>query len=243
MFRPSFEKGSVLKQNMLEALRDYPYRIVELEYAEYGEGIISGFNVCIIDDKKLQITPGILKHDGKIYISTDDIQVDQMYEKHYVYLEIACVEKTDGVNFVINVNQTEEYNNFKMELFRYTKNADLHEFKSIQEVFNIPINRINQIGLKQSVAGGSTLSQKYYKLFAKEIMSCENAGVADVAFAYQCLNGISNLDIVGQYFNGVVSNDGVIEGMKKKITQLSKTNVVIQNEPVRRERPKQMIVT
>lgn len=61
MFRPSFDNGSILKKNMLEALRDFPYEFMNLEYADYGDGIISGFQVEAINENQFEIMPGICK--------------------------------------------------------------------------------------------------------------------------------------------------------------------------------------
>jgi hypothetical protein len=48
MLIPYLEKGKILKENMLEALRDYPMDIMKLIYASYGNGIISGFATLAI---------------------------------------------------------------------------------------------------------------------------------------------------------------------------------------------------
>ena len=243
MLHPSFKKGSILKQNMLEVLRDYPYKFFELEYISYGDGIIIGFEIEITNTNIIQITPGILKQEGDIYISTNVLQINQFLENHYVYLVVEKNETPDGMNCIVKVEQYEEPQENKIELFRYTKNAELHKFKDISEVFSNPINRINQIYAKRSIEGGTTLCNYYFKLFANQVLKCQNVKMEDIAFAYQCLNGIQNTAILFQYFGDDISNQVVVEIMKKKIESFGKELSVLDKEPEKKERPKQLIVS
>ena len=52
MFIPVFEKGLILKQHMLEALRDYPREFIRNLYSEYGDGIITGCQVIELADDR-----------------------------------------------------------------------------------------------------------------------------------------------------------------------------------------------
>ena len=65
----------------------------------------------------------------------------------------------------------------------------------------------------------------------------------DIAFAYQCLNGIQNTAILFQYFGDDISNQVVVEIMKKKIESFGKELSVLDKEPEKKERPKQLIVS
>ena len=56
---------------MLEALRDYPYTVLEVEYSSYGDGIIAGFEITPQDGNKFSISPGILKLNEIIYVSDE----------------------------------------------------------------------------------------------------------------------------------------------------------------------------
>ena len=88
MFRPSFNSGSILKQNMLESLRDYPYTLLEVMYSEYGDGIISGFEIMPLKNNRFVISPGILKIHDNVIVSSENMNVDQESELNYVYITI-----------------------------------------------------------------------------------------------------------------------------------------------------------
>lgn len=243
MFRPSFIKGSVLKQNMLEALRDYPYTVLEVEYSEYGDGIISGFEIGSVTDNQFQISPGILKVDGEIYISSEMLTIEQINETHYVYLTIQKKDNPDGVDVELKCEQQTEPDDNGLELFRYTKNAKMFEYKDIYELFNKPMNRINQAFCRFATVGGNTLHPNYYRLFAEAVLRYTNATAFDVAFAYQCLNGINNIDVVKQYFKEVSSNAEILKKMENVLDRLSKNNSIQEKQPEKIETPRKMVVS
>ena len=243
MFRPSFNKGSVLKQNMLEALRDYPYTVLEVEYFTYGDGIITGFEVTSQGDDKFAIAPGILKLNERIYVSSRVLTIDQINEKHYVYLTIQKQDNPDGEDIVLNIDQQLEPIDGGFEVFRYTKNAEMFEYKDIREVFSTPMNRINQSFCKYAVIGGSTLHPYYFRLFAEAVLESTNATVNDIAFAYQCLNGIGNIDVVNRYCKGPSSNSEILNKMKAILDRLSKNSVVEEKMSEKIEMPKKMVIS
>lgn len=243
MLKPIFEKGSILKQTMLEALRDYPYTILELLYSGYGDGILSGFEVESIDDTKIVIGSGVLKQAEKIYFCDKKLTIDQKNENNYVYLETVSNPNCDGVEHSVVACQYSELQEEKIELFRYTKNAKLLLFQNFQELISLPINRINKIYSQYSIQGGTSLCPDYFKLYAYVVLSSNNAQAQDIAFAYQCLNGINDISLLYQYFNNNCSNTDIIEGMKHKISLLNKREETEKVESEQPPGPKKMIVS
>ncbi|MDE7251013.1 MAG: hypothetical protein K2N82_14270 [Lachnospiraceae bacterium] len=51
---PTFERGRIMKKELLCALRDYSYSALQLQYADYPDGIISGCGIRIEDDFLLE---------------------------------------------------------------------------------------------------------------------------------------------------------------------------------------------
>lgn len=243
MLKPAFEKGSVLKQNMLEALRDYPYTAYELIYAEYGDGIISGFEISIPGDEKIEIDPGILKHNGKIFFCAEKQSVEQRNGRNYVYLEVTEERHPNGLAFSVIAKQYDDNQPEKTELFRYTKNAKLFAFKNVRELVCQPINRINKIYSQHSVKGGNSLCPEYFSLYADEILNSSNTKMEDYAFAYQCFNGVQSLDMVRKYFGNDGSNEYVVEAMKKKIALLNRKEETIQVKASRPQGSKGVVVS
>ena len=46
---PLFERNRILKKELLWSLRDYSFSQIQLEYQEYGQGIIQG---CLVNDRR-----------------------------------------------------------------------------------------------------------------------------------------------------------------------------------------------
>lgn len=75
----TFEKGSILRKEMLTDLYEYPRIAVESYYASYTDGILYGLEWC--DNKNKpgchMITPGALKFRGEIYFLSRFIDVEE----------------------------------------------------------------------------------------------------------------------------------------------------------------------
>ena len=96
MFLPSFNRGSILKQNMLEALRDFPHTALNVMYSDYGEGIISGFEVKSGSDNSFQVSPGLLKINDTVFVMAESLSIEQKTERHYVYISLLKIDNPDG---------------------------------------------------------------------------------------------------------------------------------------------------
>ncbi len=243
MLKPTFEKGSILKQNMLESLRDYPRSLWNLLYAGYGNGIIEGFDVTVLNDDRIKIMPGIVKNEGVLYFSNVEQIIEQKYENNYVYLEVIQKDSADGVVYSVEIYQYDSPQIEKIELFRYTRNAKLSMLQGCQDLFNPPINRINRMYSQYSYRGGYGLCPDYFKFYAADVLCSSNAKMEDIAFAYQCLNGLRDIDAVSTYFCNDGSNSKVIEAMKEKLSLMNRKVQSVQIEPEKSQGPRKMIVS
>lgn len=72
---PLFERNRILRKELLSALRDYSFAYAGLEYLEYGDGILRGCDIRI-KEKKITVTPGIIKWGGQIFLMTQEECVD-----------------------------------------------------------------------------------------------------------------------------------------------------------------------
>ena len=237
MFIPVFEKGLILKQHMLEALRDYPREFIRNLYSEYGDGIITGCHINI-QDNMICIGEGIVKINGEVYILTKPLSVNAEDEINYVYLKITSESLADGTNLQMEVIQKNEKDDTLFEMARYAKNAVLKHYSKIEELFSDVSNRIDQRYVLQSVAGGNTLLSGYYRLYGEKVLSGVNADMQDIAFAYQCLNGIGSIEIVKAYFHtDDMSNQNILSLMKQRLSKLSaKSPETKKTEPVQVKR-------
>lgn len=96
----TFEKGSILRKEMLTDLYEYPRIAIETRYASYTDGILYGLEWRADPEKPGShlITPGALKFQGELYFLADFIDV----EAEFPDLEI------DGKYRLFFVKQQEE---------------------------------------------------------------------------------------------------------------------------------------
>lgn len=220
-FKPIFEKGMIIRQHMLEALRDYPYDFVQILFSQMGDGVISGCKISVDSRERFTVSPGIVKINGELFFLTDQATLEFMDGINYVYIETRKEQAVDGTFYDAQIIEKKEQDESLFELFRYTRNAFVKEYSEIYELWGNVINRIDRRFSQNSVSGGSTLCEDYYKLFARYLLSQENADMRDVSFAYQCLDGVNCLDIIKAYFKiDELSNKQVIQLMKSKVQSL-----------------------
>lgn len=223
-FKPIFETGLILKKHMLDALRDYPIDYVNTLFSEMGDGVVTGLDIVIAGDNQFYIKEGIVKIDGIVYITTRSGMLSFAEGKNYVYLCVKSDKQADGTYFYSEIIQKEQEEKAYFELFRYIKNAEVKRYSSISELFVDTTNRIDQRKLLKSVYGGHTLSNEFYYLFAEEILDSNNANMNDIAFAYQCLNEISGIEIIKKYFQtDDTSNDNILSLMKMMLERMQKS--------------------
>ncbi len=206
---------------MLETLRDYPYYYIKLLYKDMGDGILSGLNITLEDDN-FYIHEGIFKINGEIYFLTKTFCMEVLKGIHYVYLTVLEHKKVDGIEYEIQIKQEQAETKDSFELFRYIKSLKILEYQSIDEIFLKSImNRIDRTHVKQSIIGGSTLCSEYFKFYANAILENKNACMTDIAFAYQCLNGINDIHLLKNYFQSdSLTNEEILSKMKDQLDSL-----------------------
>ena len=71
---PAFERGRIMKKELLWALRDYSYSALQLQYQDYPAGIISGCHISVEDDM-LTVGKGIVKCQDFIFLLTEEERI------------------------------------------------------------------------------------------------------------------------------------------------------------------------
>lgn len=98
-----FEKGSILRKEMLESMYDFPRFLCDGYYSKYGDGVLYGLEWENIDNKH-SITPGALKYNGEIYFQTEKLIVEDSInmeslesgQEYYVYFKEASPQKMES---------------------------------------------------------------------------------------------------------------------------------------------------
>ena len=205
---PVFTTGRVLKKESIENIRDFPRDLLDVFYADYSDGIICGFDVTY-NARKLYISGGALKNDGKIIVLKDaSCDFNEFGENIWVRLRLGETQETEdfltvGVEIKITRDSGAAANEIELARFRLAEGALLrkkNEYRGVSD-FITRDNTLNLVHVKYSGLYSPTFSPVLMKVFAKEILRVSQDG-ADIAFAFICLNGnIVHKDCIVQYLN------------------------------------------
>lgn len=216
---PAFERGRIMKKELLLALRDYSYSALQLQYQNYSKGIISGCKIRI-EDNKICIMPGIIKCQDFIFLNTEEQRIEYKPTNNYTILKFCVIKQEicpDYVKylseFILDEQSKCEANEVEVCRFKLREGArlrvDYKDFYDIQTEYDT----VNLANATWAADEENTLSKEITDCFAKKILECESADDRDIYFAYLLLQtkDAVNYKIIRDYIN-------------KKTGQLEKEN-------------------
>ena len=234
---PAFERGRIMKKELLWALRDYSYSALQLQYKDYPDGIIQGCGIRI-EDNTLCITPGIIKCQEFVFLLTDEERVEYAPTEEYVCLKFRLVKKeilADYTRYITEFALDEgidrKQNEIEICRFKLKEGArlrtDYKDFFDIQTEFDT----VNLADATWAAAGGNTLSKEITDYFARKVLECEKTEDKDIQFAYFLLQSREavSYDILLNYIGRKIGKvnqsitteeafrllDGILNGIRK----------------------------
>ena len=227
MIYPKFDRGKILRGDMLNALRDNPVSAVQLFYQRHGDGIINGFDVAT-DGNNISVTPGILKSDGEILFSTEILNIELTNGKNFVYLNRLRAENEVGLSIKFELEARDRIVDGAFELFRCGKNGVLKNYSSFDDLLNAQHNRIDRRHAAFAINGGTSLDPNIFALYAQAVFEREST-VEDKIFAYMCLNESLTRRAIDQYFGASgLSNVELIDAMKRKLEDMHSSGLTFK---------------
>lgn len=187
---PAFERGRIMKKELLWALRDYSYSALQLQYADYPDGIISGCGIRV-EDNFLCVKPGIIKCQEFIFLITEEEKVEYPPTECCVSLKFRLIERevlSDYIRYVtelvLDENLERKQNELEVCRFKLKEGARLRtEYKDFFDI-ETEYDTVNLANATWTSAGGNTLSKEVTDYFARKVLECENADDKDIRFAY-----------------------------------------------------------
>jgi len=173
-----FDSGKILTKSMLEGLSAYSYGIANILYLEYTDGIIQGLEFKYLDNM-LNLTPGILKYNGRIYLL-----------KQSIVLSAKMADLAEGENYFITLNESFEKNesiqNWQLDVTIGQSNFGflLGSFICRKErLIKIEFNKLDDftdknfldvLSVNYAGIGKTTISPKIFKAFAQQLLAKNN---------------------------------------------------------------------
>ena len=193
---PMFERGRILKKELVLALRDYSFGFARLQFSDYTDGIISGCDISVTGER-LTVAPGIIKFNKFVYM---------MAEPQSVYFEpteqTVCVKvkfsttsaaSTDFVSYSGNVvlDDNTELGRDEIEIcrFKLKRGSKLRYEYTGYEDMQTEYDTINLTHATWAGPERSGTAMPLLRQFAREAIKCNLIEAWDISFCNQCIAG------------------------------------------------------
>jgi len=208
-----FERGRIMKKELLLALRDYSFGLTRLQFQDWTDGIISGCNVSV-KDNRLKVEPGMLKFNRFIYLMTEPQYVHYEATEQVIAVKIrfstTAASMTDYVNYsgVIVLDEEVELKENELEVCRF-KLKQGSSLRHIYTGFEDMQTEYDTINLAHATWAGPErqgIALPILKGFAKEALTYSLLESWDVGFCNQGMTGeMIHRDVVEAYlrFHGM----------------------------------------
>ena len=161
---PLFERNRVLKKELLWALRDCSFGHLQVEYADYGDGILKGCGIRV-EGKHLVISPGILRYQGFICIMKEEEWLEYTVTEQPVLLKLYFETDRRSLDYilyrmtpVLDSDPVCNENEFEVCRFCLQEGAELRDAHTCLKIWGqntTPCNTCMRRGLSGRTVHGS----------------------------------------------------------------------------------------
>jgi hypothetical protein len=191
---PIFEKGRILKTEMLENLRDFPREFADIFFQNFSDGVISGAELAV-GKNTITITRGMIKHRNKLYMLHEDHSIAYSHTNKEMVLKVRFAPEAAASDFcrnqsliVLDENPVVAGAELELGRFKLQEGAQLRSDYTDFYDFSTEFNTINIIHLPYAGRRASTMKPVVMKYFAKVLLANRAGNHLDISFAMQCLN-------------------------------------------------------
>ncbi len=205
---PNFERHSILKKELLNSVRDYSIEYLKVKYEKYTKGIITGFEIKVIENKYIEISKGIAKFEEFIYIADKEAKIKYSETNKYKSLKIILEKDTrikdyDKYKLSYKLDENLELRENEIEIcrFKLMEGFDLRDKHKSFEDIETEFDTINYVNATWSGKEREAISPYITKRFGKEAMESKLENMEDIVFCYMCINEEKplNIELVERY--------------------------------------------
>lgn len=191
---PLFERGRIMKKELMLAVRNYSFEYVAARYQDFSDGILFGCGLKVYPDG-IEIAIGGIKFGGFIYLVSEPIRIPYTPNDSITVLKARFYPQerdADSIRYsgdlVLDTQTKREENELEFCRFLLQNGARLRDdykgFEDIQTEFDT----VNLAQANHAAVGGMTLSPFITTAFAQEALEYRLEDAWDIAFCSQCLN-------------------------------------------------------
>lgn len=191
---PRFERGRIMKKELLWALRDYSYESLKIQYQEYSNGILKGLDITV-EDEHIVLGRGMVKFGEFIYLVTEPVVVPYEATNEYVSLKGKVNVSNSspdairyGIDFVLDRELERREDEFEVCRFKLRQGAKLrNQYKAFYDI-ETEYDTVNLAHATWAGVDGETLSPVVIRRFAEEMKDCKILTEEDRSFCIHILN-------------------------------------------------------
>lgn len=188
---PIFQRGNLLTQEMLDAMKCYMTEVSAAMYIDYSDGIIAGMQIQV-SDGLLTIGKGMVKYQDTLIVSTEDMVVP-VHAKNAVQIvklvmadkEIGAEFETIEMNLVIDDETEKKANEIEVCRMRVQEGAKLRCEYTTYEDMATEFDTINIIHADWAAYKSKGIHPDILEHFAREAKQCKRKETLDICFLQQ----------------------------------------------------------
>lgn len=191
---PLFNRGRIMKKEMLQAIRDQGFDFAQINYQDYADGIITGCKVTVTDEH-IQVGPGMIKYGQILYLNPEIDTIAYGPTDQTVVLSYAFLEKEQDADFsqskaqlVITNAQSEQVNQLELGRYKLKPGAKLRTDYVDYEDMSTEYDTLSILHSPFAAIEQSTLAPEITKRFAQEALPYLKENPWDIAFSLLILN-------------------------------------------------------
>ena len=232
---PLFERNRILKKELLWSLRDYSFSHVQLEYQEYGQGILRGCEIQVQGDE-LAVGPGMIKYGQFICLMMEEQRIGYKpaEQMQYLKLKIEIDRRSQDytayqINLALDLNEIQAENEFELCRFNLRKGAQLRDHYKDFSDMETEYDTVNVLHADWGGLGGGSIAPAITRYFAEIVLDNENSLSDDRSFSYLSLSqtGAVPIKVLSDYCSRRTGNSP--EGMTDSVRLYKSLCVIIDN--------------
>ena len=171
---PILEEMNILRTEALKSIRDRAFDILPLYLSDYSDGIVSGCKFRAVKNY-LEVSSGIVKHNGYIYMLNEPMRVNYEPTEEYALLKLKFEAETNEENILYRristlISPNTQIESDEMEICRFklklgailrTKYVDFMDYMT-------EFDTVNLIFAPAAARGGSSILPEITAAWATE---------------------------------------------------------------------------
>jgi len=189
-----FERGRIMKKEMLLALRDYSFGLAQLQFGNLTDGIVAGCELTSTGTR-LTVSQGILKFNNFIYMMTEPQSVDCEPTERITVAKARFSSTSLGSDYihysgkiVLDDNIDLAENEIELCQFKLKPGSNLRtkyvDFDDIQTEYDT----VNLVNATWAGIDEPWIAMPILKRFAKDSLTCYLTDPWDISFCSQCMS-------------------------------------------------------